>query len=240
MTGGYRVALLGHGIGPSLTPAMHEQEATALGLDYRYEVVDLIDRPGVDLGAELSALEERGFVAVNVTHPFKQAVLAHVDHHSDAVDQIGAANLVLLGRGGRTAHNTDVTGFRAALEEFLGTDDRGTVVQVGAGGAGLATASSLVSMGFDRIVVHDLRPEPADRLVARFGDAAGDRIAGSDGDLARWSPRTSAWMSFGHSAIGSTRPFAPSRRPTMSRAATWSPSCSHRATMSRLPTAWCT
>lgn len=186
MTGGYRVALLGHGIGPSLTPAMHEQEATALGLDYRYEVVDLIDRPGVDLGAELSALEERGFVAVNVTHPFKQAVLAHVDHHSDAVDQIGAANLVLLGRGGRTAHNTDVTGFRAALEEFLGTDDRGTVVQVGAGGAGLATASSLVSMGFDRIVVHDLRPEPADRLVARFGDAAGDRIAGSDGDLDRW------------------------------------------------------
>lgn len=188
MSAGYRVALLGHGIGPSLTPALHEQEAAALGLDYRYEVVDLIDRPGVDLGAELTALEQRGFAAVNVTHPFKQAVLAHVDDRSEAVDQIGAANLVLLGREGRTAHNTDVSGFRTALEQFLGASERGTVLQVGAGGAGLATASALASMGFERIVVHDLDPESAGRLVARFADAAGDRIDTSGGDLARWLP----------------------------------------------------
>lgn len=184
----YRVALLGHGIGPSLTPAMHEREAAALGLAYEYEVVDLIDIPGVDLGLELDKLEDRGFAAANVTHPFKQAVLAHVDHLSEAVEQIGAANLVLLGRGRRTAHNTDVTGFRAGLEDFLGLRPRRTVVQVGAGGAGLATASSLVSMDFDRIVVHDLHPDSSQRLVARFAQVGAGRIAVSDGALEKWLP----------------------------------------------------
>ena len=51
-------------------------------------------------------------------------------------------------------------------------------------------------------------------------------------------PRTSARMSIGVRAIGSTRPLAPSSRPTQSRASTWSPSSSHSPTISRLPTTW--
>lgn len=184
----YDVALLGHGIGPSLTPAMHEREAAALALDYRYHVVDLIDVPDADLGAELARLEERGFAAVNVTHPFKQAVLAHVDSLSEAVEQIGAANLVLLGRGRRTAHNTDCTGFQAGLEAFLGDRARGTVLQVGAGGAGLATASSLVSMGFERVVVHDVRSDSAEQLARRFAPTSQGRVVAGDRPIEEWLP----------------------------------------------------
>ena len=69
---------------------------------------------------------------------------------------------MLLGRGRRTAHNTDCTGFRSGLEHFLGDRRRGTVLQVGAGGAGLATAYSLVDMGFEQIVVHDHVPAAAE------------------------------------------------------------------------------
>lgn len=176
----YRVGLLGHGIGPSLTPPMHVREAGLLGLEYDYQVVDLIDRPDADLGAELGRLEDAGFAAVNVTHPFKQQVLAHVDAASDAVQRIGAANLVLLGRGRRTAHNTDYVGFRAALESFLGSRPRGRVLQVGAGGAGLATACTLLDLGFTDVVVHDRAEAATGQLVARFGDA---RLRSSGGDL---------------------------------------------------------
>src|SRR6266568_3412629 len=45
-------------------------------------------------------------------------------------------------------------------------------------------------------------------------------------------------MSSGTAAMGSTRPPVPSSLPTHSRPATVSPSRSHSATMSRLPTAW--
>jgi shikimate dehydrogenase len=198
VSGRYRVALLGNGIRPSLSPALHMREARHLGLDYEYQIVDLIDQPGVDLGAELRRLEDAGFDAANVTHPFKQSVLDHVDELSPTVRRVGSANLVLLGGGHRTAHNTDCTGFRAALEEFLGDRARGgSVLQIGAGGAGLATASALIDMGFDRIIVHDVVPEAVEAMLRRFSGAAPgaasgthpDRLRGSGGSLDDWLPR---------------------------------------------------
>lgn len=190
MSRGYLVALLGNGIKPSLSPALHMAEARRLGLDYEYRTVDLSGRREVDLGAELQRLEDAGFDAANVTHPFKQAVLAHVADLSPTVRRLGSANLVLLGDGRRTAHNTDVTGFRAALEGFLG-DRRsgarsgGTVLQVGAGGAGLATASALLDLGFDPVVVHDVVPAAVEAMVDRFSGA----LRGSGGSLDTWLPR---------------------------------------------------
>lgn len=159
-----RAALVGDGVGPSLTPAMHEREGAALGLDYSYELVDLADVADVDLGAVLDDLEARGVEAANVTHPYKQQVLEHVHSRSEAVDQIGSANLVLLGEH-RRACNTDHSAFRAALEDFLGEARRGRVLQVGAGGAGLATAYALAVMGFEEVVVHDLDDAAAERVA---------------------------------------------------------------------------
>ena len=184
----FRVGLVGHGIGPSLSPSLHVEEAARLGLDYRYEIVDLIDQPGVDLGADLDRLQAEGFAATNVTHPFKQQVLAHVDRVSDAVERIGAANLVLLDEGGeRVAHNTDYAGFRGGLESFLPPGPRGSVLQVGAGGAGLATACALIDLGFDRVVVHDRDEAATRRLIDRF---AGDtHLSSTEGDLEGWLRR---------------------------------------------------
>lgn len=182
----FRVGLLGHGIGPSLTPAMHVREGRELGLDYHYEIIDLLDQPEAALGRELDRVADAGFAAVNVTHPFKQAVLEHVDEVSEAVRRIGAANLVLLGER-RVAHNTDYSGFRTALESFLGEDRSGPVLQVGAGGAGLATACALLDLGFDDVVVHDRCEAAAAGLVARLGPGGGLRT--SDGDLDGWLGR---------------------------------------------------
>lgn len=181
----YRVALIGDGIGPSLTPPMHEREGRELGLDYSYERVDLAAAEAVDLAVVLSDLEARGFAAANVTHPYKQRILEHVDEAGDEVRRIGSANLVLLG-GRRVARNTDCTGFRAGLEEFLADRPRGRVLQVGAGGAGLATAYSLVGMGFDEVVIHDLDPAAAGALVDRFSGTSGGALRSSGGGLDSW------------------------------------------------------
>jgi shikimate dehydrogenase len=183
MTDVIRVGLLGHGIGPSLSPALHMQEGERLGLDYRYEIVDLTDVPDADLAGELDRLEGAGFRAVNVTHPFKQQVLRYVSHQSDVVRRIGSANLVLFGADGRTAHNTDYVGFRTGLEAFLGTRSRGTVLQVGAGGAGLATACVLADLGFEEVLVHDRRDDASRSLVERFSAVGTFRVAADVADL---------------------------------------------------------
>ena len=172
----HRVGLIGHGIGPSLSPALHVEEARRLGLDYEYVTIDLIDRPDLDLGKVLDQVEADGFAAVNVTHPFKQQAVNLVNRRSLAVERIGSTNLVVFTLGVRTAHNTDHSGFRAGLEAFLGGRDRGTVLQVGAGGAGLATAYALLTMGFDLVHVADRRPTAATSLVERLESLGRGRI----------------------------------------------------------------
>ena len=97
----------------------------------------------------------------------------------------------------------------------------------------------------------DRRRPPPGRPAGRRGSSATETISPSVVATSTWPrtvgvaagsagsrPRTSAVMSIGVSAIGSTRPRAPSSRPTQSSARTWSPSSSHRPTISRLPTTW--
>ncbi|MFD7312000.1 shikimate dehydrogenase [Promicromonospora sp. NPDC059942] len=193
----YRVALLGNGIRASLSPALHMTEARHLGLDYEYRTVDLIDRTAVDLGGELRRLEDDGYAATNVTHPFKQSVLDHVTDLSPTVRRLGSANLVLLGSGRRVAHNTDCPGFRGALASFLAAggaeagagSEAGTVLQVGAGGAGLATVAALLDLGFDTVVVHDAVPAAVAALLDRFAAVPPPRLLPSGGALDAWLPR---------------------------------------------------
>jgi shikimate dehydrogenase len=86
------VGLIGAGIGPSLSPALHEREARALGLAYRYTLVDL-DVRGLgpaDVGDLLAEARDAGLRGVNVTHPVKQRILPHLDALSPDAAAIGA------------------------------------------------------------------------------------------------------------------------------------------------------
>ncbi len=106
---GYRVGLVGDGIRRSLTPPMREREAVHLGLDYRYDVIDLLElgRTAADAPAILREAADAGYAALNVTHPCKQTVLGELDELSDAARRLGAVNLVLFRDGRIIGHNTD-------------------------------------------------------------------------------------------------------------------------------------
>ena len=73
----YLVGLVGTGVGPSLTPALHMTEGRAHGLDYMYRTIDLTE-VGVapeQIGEVLDWAVALGFHALNVTHPCKRLVL---------------------------------------------------------------------------------------------------------------------------------------------------------------------
>jgi len=187
----FRVALLGEGVGASLTPAMHEREGRLLGLDYHYDVVDVAGATtsDADLAQLLDGLRRRGYRGLNVTHPFKQRVIAHLDRLDDDAARLGAVNLVRFTQDGATGHNTDWTGFRSSLRSALGGPPEGelaSVLQVGAGGAGAATAYALLDLGVSTLGVHDVDGERAralaDRCTALFPGAA-VRAAGADDEL---------------------------------------------------------
>jgi shikimate dehydrogenase len=185
----YLVGLIGSGIQGSLTPLMHESEAARLQLDYEYRLVDLAERGGLgELGRILAEVEREGFAAVNVTHPAKQAVLEHLGGLTDQARSLRAVNLVRFEGGRRIGYNTDITGFRTAVLQGLPDARRDEVVQVGAGGAGAATAFALLSLGTRRLGIADIDPDRARRLVAllepAFPEAVIDAIE-RDGLTAR-------------------------------------------------------
>ncbi|PWJ56100.1 shikimate dehydrogenase [Quadrisphaera granulorum] len=178
-----QLGLVGQGIGASLTPAMQEREGRWNGLDLHYGLLDA-DRLGIsaaDLPALLLWARRLGYAGLNITHPFKQAVVALLEEVSQDAADLGAVNTVIFRDGRAVGANTDWSGygraFRAALPEAV--HDR--AVLVGAGGAGSAVGYALLHAGAEHVAVVDADRERAaacvSRLAARFGQ---DRISASD------------------------------------------------------------
>jgi shikimate dehydrogenase len=163
----YLVGLIGTGVGPSLTPALHMAEAAAHGLGYVYRAIDLTSA-GISpdrVGEVLTWARTMGFDAVNVTHPCKQLVLEHLDHVDPVAATLGAVNTVLFTEDGTVGHNTDTTGFAHGFVEGLPDAAMNNVVLLGAGGAGTAVADALLRMGAGHLTIVDLDVERAAALA---------------------------------------------------------------------------
>jgi shikimate dehydrogenase len=179
--------LAGRNILSSRSPWLHEQEASAQGLQLRYELFDFADRSwGVDrLATLLADSEQAGFAGLNITYPFKQVVIALVDEMTEGARIVGAVNTVAFRNGKRIGYNTDVTGFAESFRVGLPGAALDRVVQIGAGGAGAATAQALMTMGVQQLSIFDADRARQSLLVQRLRDVVGARVVeGIDRDRA--------------------------------------------------------
>jgi len=157
-----RLAVVGHPVAHSRSPAMHNAAFAALGLadGWSYEAIDLSPER---FATGIAALRERGFAGVNVTVPHKRAACELADQRSDAVAAIGAANTLSFGPAGIRADNTDATGLLASLPP--GFEPAGArALVLGAGGSARAVAWALAGAGAAVTV--------ANRTVARAVELA--------------------------------------------------------------------
>lgn len=169
------VGLIGRGILASRSPRLHECEADAQGLRLVYSLFDFAELGlrEADLGRVLAAAELTGFAGVNVTHPYKQAIIPHLDRLSDEARRVGAVNTVAFRDRLKIGYNTDVTGFAGAFERELAAASITRVVQAGAGGGGAATAYALLELGAGQLFIYDLdqrRARALEERLARFFD----------------------------------------------------------------------
>jgi shikimate dehydrogenase len=163
-----RAALVGTGIAESRTPGMHMAEGARLGLDYSYSALDLdvlgLGEGGLD--ALLAAAAGHGVCGLNVTHPFKEVIVALLDDLSSEAAAIGAVNTVVFASGKAIGHNTDCFGFAEGFRSFMPAADLGRVLLIGAGGAGKAVAHALAKLGAAHVDVFDLDRSRAEALAA--------------------------------------------------------------------------
>lgn len=172
---GFLVGLIGTGIGPSLSPPLHEREADECGVRYLYRRLGL-DRLGLEpaaVGELLAAVRLAGYDGLNVTHPCKQLVLPYMDELSPDAAALGAVNTVVFRDGRATGHNTDWSGFARAFDRGLPDAALDEVVLLGAGGAGSAVAHALLSLGTQRLTIVDIDAGRAEELAASLGGRFG-------------------------------------------------------------------
>jgi shikimate dehydrogenase len=164
--------LIGAGIQGSRSPALHEREAKEQGLKCAYRLFD-VDQPGAGPGGLadiLASARREGFSGVNITHPFKQAVLPLLDELSGDARALGAVNTVLFREGRTSGHNTDWSGFAENFRRGLPDAKRDRVVQLGAGGAGAAVAYAALRLGVRKLSVFDIDRARAKDLAAKLGN----------------------------------------------------------------------
>jgi shikimate dehydrogenase len=167
-----RLAVLGHPVSHSRSPAMQNAALEALGLggEWSYEAIDV---EPAEFGARVRELPGEDFVGANVTIPHKGAALAVADEASEAAERIGAANTLSFRAGGIRADNTDAPGLIAALP---GPAEGRTALVMGAGGSARAAVWALAERGAS-VSIWNRTPERADELVRDLATAGAGTAA---------------------------------------------------------------
>jgi shikimate dehydrogenase len=162
-----RLAVIGHPVAHSRSPAMQSAALAALGLgeEWSYGALDLAP---AEFEARVRELPAKGFAGANVTVPHKQAALALADAPSEVAREIGAANTLVFTPGGVGAHNTDADGFLRSLPR----SPSGTrALVLGAGGAARAIVWALLREGAE-VEVWNRTAGRATALCAELGGVA--------------------------------------------------------------------
>ena len=185
------IGLIGWPVSHSFSPAMHNAALAQLGLDWVY--VPLPVRPD-EVKTAVLALPTLNFRGVNVTVPYKQAVMPFLDEIEVGAQAIGAVNTIVVNkderRGARSegpevksegritqlsnyqlhGHNTDWTGFLADLAEHgVETEGRDCIV-LGAGGSARAVVHALGQKGA-RVHLLARRMKQAAEVVNAIGSS---------------------------------------------------------------------
>ena len=161
-----RVVLLGHPVSHSLSEALLKAAFAASGVDATYEPVDT---PTVDFAEAVAALRGDEYLGAAIGVPHKERVVPMLDRLTDEAQKTGAVDTVTRDGNQLVGHNTEVLGFKSALEALVGNQKMPkTAVVLGAGGAARSVVYSLIAAGFLNVIVFNRHLHRAERLTKHF------------------------------------------------------------------------
>jgi shikimate dehydrogenase len=181
----FLTGLIGSPIAHSAAPAMHEQAARDLGVRCHYQLIEVAGADSEKLRALLNGVRHLGFAGVNVTFPYKEAVVGLLDELSPDAAAMGAVNTAVLRDNRLIGHNTDTTGFARAAADLVAASGQGCVALIGAGGVGKAIAFALIKLGIVELRIFDADVTKADRLARLVRPRGRAVVAGSVEDAVR-------------------------------------------------------
>ena len=137
-----KCGLLGRKLGHSYSPQIHSHLA-----DYPYV---LFEKEPEELEAFLKSGD---FTGINVTIPYKKAVIPYLDELSPVAEKMGAVNTIVRRDGKLIGHNTDYFGFKSMVQVSGLHVDHKKVLVLGTGGASNTAAAVLKELGAQVVIV---------------------------------------------------------------------------------------
>jgi shikimate dehydrogenase len=161
-----RVVLLGHPVSHSLSESLQRAAFAASGIDVTYEPVDI---PTLNLPEAIEALRREEYLGASIGVPHKDRVVPMLDRLTDEAQRTGAVDTVTKDGTQLVGHNTEVLGFRPALEALVGNQKMPkAAVVLGAGGGARAVVHTLIAAGFLSVIVFNRHLHRAERLTKHF------------------------------------------------------------------------
>lgn len=165
-----RIVLLGHPVSHSLSEALQQAAFKAAGIDATYEP---IDTPPIELADAVAALRGKDYLGASITRPHKERVVTMVDRLTDEAQHTGAVDTITCEGKELIGHNTDVLGFRPALEALVGKQKMPrTAVVLGAGGVARAVVYTLIRASFQHVIVFNRHLHRGEKLISHFSRSA--------------------------------------------------------------------
>ncbi|MBN2084658.1 MAG: shikimate dehydrogenase [Anaerolineales bacterium] len=177
-----KTVLIGWPIRHSISPAMHNAAFQELGIHGKYSLLP-VEHPE-DLGKTLSALKaDPDWIGANVTVPYKEKVIDHLDRLEGAAAELKAVNTIVRRGEQLIGHNTDMPGFLADLKRNGMNPAGKPALVIGSGGAARAVVLGLVGSGCTVSLVAVIR-EQAAALAAELGRGRVEVLGWDDPRLA--------------------------------------------------------
>ena len=144
-------AVVARPIKHSISPFIHNAAFDKTGVNGVYVAWDI---PEEELAATVANVKRYDMFGINISMPYKQAIMQYVDELTDSADLIGAVNTVINKDGKLIGHNTDGIGFFRSLATYADFQVKDKVMTIlGAGGAGTAIIAQAALNGAKTIYV---------------------------------------------------------------------------------------
>ncbi len=156
------LGLFGNPVAHSVSPLFMNYTLERLGLDFVYGAFRI--QPD-QIEQAVNSLRTLGLRGINITIPFKRAVMAHIQSVGEDAGKIGAVNCIVNDDGFLTGYNTDYIGFMKPLSERHIPVSERSILIIGSGGAARAVVYALIKARVREISIVNRTPERAESLV---------------------------------------------------------------------------
>ncbi|WP_332690801.1 shikimate dehydrogenase [Halalkalibacter lacteus] len=155
--------LLGHPVGHSMSPLIHNDAFSNVGIKANYQAFDV--EPEM-LEEAITGIKALGIAGCNVTVPHKIAVMKFIDEVDEEAEQIGAVNTIVNQNGKLIGHNTDGRGYVQSLIEETNEDiTNKRFLIIGAGGAARGVITALLRYGIGDLTITNRTQDKIEPLL---------------------------------------------------------------------------